>query len=184
MILKKTYLLFIFIILLSTACSDDDSFNGLRYDSSEILQFRVFAGSVNGGKSIDTTLNVTRYFPTSSFESFTNTTIAFTDNIITIMQNAPLPEKSLYRFEKNTLFIESAGRWQYYGFGDKNNLTINQHYIGYRQPGEDKFTVFRANPQSNIDSLIAVKQTPYITLEDMKSEKDTLIWCTRHSYFR
>lgn len=192
--MKTNKVLSIVILLIATtysACSNDDiSDRALRNNSSEISPFVVFAGSPDGGKRVhpDSIRNkVTAYFPSSVFEGYSSTAISFAgENIIIDSQlgMGGLPEKSIYKFENDILYIKNSGAWRYIGEGNQSLITIRQHYVGYKQPGNEHFQYKQLEPQKDIDSIKAVKTTPFELLDNMKAEEDTLIWCTRSSIFR
>lgn len=188
--LKNIYLLLILILAFS-ACSNDDNTSAgvLRYAESEIESpFKLYVGSANGAVECDTTdrLKIADYISSSIYESYSNTTIAFPSEnqiLITLAQAGVKPEKSLCKFEDGSLFIHTGEKYQYFGQGDVNALAVRQHYVGYKT-GEGVFLLRKIEPQKDVTPEEAVSYSSFDSLENMKQVEDTLVWCTRVSYFR
>lgn len=188
--LKNIYLLLILILTVS-ACSNDDntSVGVLRYAESQIESpFKLYVGSVNGAIECDTTdkLKIADYISPSIYEGYSNTTIAFpAENqiLVTFAQAGVKPEKSMCKFEDGSLFIHTGEKYQYFGQGDMSSLAVRQHYVGYKT-GEGTFRLRPVEPQKDVTAQDAVTYSSFGSLENMKLEEDTLVWCTRASYFR
>jgi len=189
MLSKKIYL-FIITVFFFAACGSDDSNSGiLRYieASSGVESYTLYVGSETGGYEVHTDSIINRInliFPTTVFESYSNTTITFWNESVIIEQSGSPAEKSLFKFEDNSLYIFNEDVPVYVGDGDKKALNIRQHYIAYKQPGDKTYQNIAASPQKNIDKDKAAAESPFGTIADMKSVEDTLVWCTRISAFR
>ncbi|MDR2955846.1 MAG: hypothetical protein LBV43_12265 [Prevotella sp.] len=187
--LEKYTLFGLFTLILLVSCGDDDDKGILRYVESQsgTESFTMYAGSEDGGIVVDPDsikIPQTTYFPNSTFESYASTTFSFTnDNVVMVEQSTPA-ERNEYKFEDGSFYLFKAGEYRYFGDGDKSIINIRQHYIGYKQQGESTFSLMQATPQKDIDADKAAAETPYGSIENMKSEGDTLIWCTHSSYFR
>lgn len=187
--MRKIYSLFTVVILFFYACGGDDNSGALRYiaASSGYESYTLYVGSESGGIEVHTDSikgRIDQIFPTTVFESYTNTTFVFFNNQILIEQAGSVPELSDYKFEDNSLYIYNNGDPIYFGDGSQTAIDVRQHYIAYKQPGDKRYNNISATPQKNIDKDKAVAQTPFETIENMKSEGDTLVWCTRISAFR
>ncbi|MFV0418074.1 MAG: hypothetical protein ACK5KT_05035 [Dysgonomonas sp.] len=177
------------VVVIFTSCGGDDNSGGLRYveTSSGYESYVLYVGSESGGVEVHADSikgRIDKIFPATVFENYTNTTISFINNHIIIEQSGSAPEKSIYKFEDNSLYIYKAEVPVYFGDGNHDALDIRQHYIAYKQPGDEVFNNISALPQKNIDKDNAAAESPFVTITNMKSEGDTLIWCTRKSAFR
>lgn len=186
---KYIYTLLFITALIFTSCGGDDNGGGLRYigASSGYESYTLYVGSESGGVEVHADSikrRIDKIFPPTVFENYGNTSISFLNDQIIIEQSGSTPEKSSCKFENNSLYIYNAEVPVYFGDGDQDALDIRQHYIAYKQPEDKAFNNIPALPQKNIDKDKAVTETPFGTIANMKSEQDTLIWCTRKSLFR
>lgn len=186
---KYIYSLLFITALVFTACGGDDAGGGLRYSeaSSGYESYTLYVGSESGGVEVHADSikgRIDKIFPTAVFENYGNTTISFLNDQIIIEQTGSAPEKSLCKFEDNSLYIYNAEVPIYFGDGNQDALDIRQHYIAYKQPGDKAFNNIPALPQKSIDKDKAAAESPFETIANMNSEGDTLIWCTRKSVFR
>lgn len=185
--LKYIYALPIIIVIMFSACGDDDSKGIIRYIESNIESYTIYVGSATGGQELHPDSikeRINEIFPTTIFENYTNTSMNFIDDFIFIEQSGSPAEMSRYTFEDGSIYLYNDETPVYYGDGDKTNLHIRQHYIAYKQPNDKKFTNRQLTPKKNINTNNVAQESPFLTIEDMKSEADTLIWCTRSSFFR
>lgn len=188
--LKKLYILLVFVLVFFACGSDDNSSAGvLRYAQSEIeTPFNLYVGSVNGAIRCDTTnkLKIADYISPSIYENYANTTISFPSEneiLITVAQAGTKPERSFCKFEDGSLFIHTGEKYQYFGQGDRSVIAVRQHYVGYKT-GEGSFLLKQIEPQKDVLPEEAVAYSSFGTLGNMKLVEDTLVWCTRVSYFR
>ncbi|MBK5719957.1 hypothetical protein JGH11_03640 [Dysgonomonas sp. Marseille-P4677] len=188
--LRYIYLLPILLLAFFACGSDDSTSTGvLRYAESKIEEpFKLYTGGSAGAIECDTTnkLKIVDYISSSIYENYSNTTIAFpAENqiLITLAQGGVKPEKSLCKFENGSLFIHTGEKYQYFGEGGINSLAIRQHYVGYKT-GEGTFRLRQIEPQKEVTAEEVASYSSFGSLENMKLEEDTLVWCTRVSYFR
>lgn len=185
--IKHLFFVPLLFIVLITSCGNDDSDKAIRYIESEVESYTVYVGSEEGGIELDLDSIKDRLdliFPMSVFENFTNTTFSFIDeNIVLIEQQGSKPEINNYIFEGNSLFLYKDKEPLYYGNGDISSFNIRQHYIAYKQAGDKTFINLQAIPQKEIGKDDIAKQSPFTSIQNMKSSEDTLIWCTRSSLF-
>lgn len=188
--MKYIYIAITLAFLFLCSCSSDsaDTAGVLRYKESEIEKpFKLYVGSPNGGKEYTKTdsLKIDNFIRSSFFESYSNTTITFPSEneiLVTFAATQVKPEKSVYKFENGSLFIYAGGKFLYFGEGNADALAIRQHYVGYKT-GEGDFVLEQVDPQKNITADDAVSYTTFGSLKNMTSVEDTLVWCTRASYF-
>lgn len=186
--MSRKYIYSLFLIVVGfTACGSDDNSGALRYiaTSSGYESYRLYVGSESGGVEVHADSikgRIDKIFPVSVYENYTNTIISFLNNQIIITQSGSPAEKSTYKFEDGSLYIFKGNIPVYFGDGNQNTLDIRQHYIAYKQSGDHIFNNISALPQKDIDK--AAQESPFGTISGMKSEQDTLIWCTRKSVFR
>lgn len=183
------YTLLLFITAIFTACGGDDNSGALRYiaTSSGYESYTLYVGSESGGVEVHADSikkRIEKIFPASVYENYTNTTISFLNDQIIITQSGSPAEKNTCKFENNSLYILKGDVPVYFGDGNQNALDIRQHYIAYKQSGDNAFSNIAALPQKSIDKDKAAQESPFGAISDMKSEQDTLIWCTRKAAFR
>lgn len=179
--LLRNILLSGFILVFFNACGNDDETNSLRYKNSKYIKFEVYAGSENGGVLINKKVDSVKYF-NAVMESFTDAMISFDADRILVGQLS-IAESSPYKFEDESLYIYNDGLWQYFGYGNTGNVTIRQHYAAYKENG-GAIQRFRGPSEEVYTIEEAVTSTPFAALSGMIYEADTLIVCTRDSYFR
>lgn len=179
--LLKNILFLGIILVFFNACGNDDDTNSLRYKNSKYVKFEVYAGSENGGVLINKKMDSIKYF-NAVMESFTDAMISFDADRILVGQ-VSISESSLYKFENESLFIYNDGLWQYFGYGNTDNVTVRQHYVAYKQNG-GAIQRFRGPSKDAYTVEEAVINTPFHTISGVKEKADTLIVCTRDSYFR
>lgn len=187
--LKKIYPFLVAVILIFISCGGDDESLALKYIESDsgYESYTLYVGSESGGVEVHTDSikdRIDLIFPVSVFENYTNASISFWGDAILIEQSGAPTEKSLYKFEDNSLYIYNEEVPVYYGDGDESALIIRQHYIAYKQPEDEVFNNIAASPQKVFDKDKAAAESPFGTIANMKAEGDTLIWCTRKSVFR
>ncbi|MDR1090529.1 MAG: hypothetical protein LBL79_05580 [Prevotella sp.] len=163
------------------ACGNNDDTNSLRYRNSKYIKFEVYAGSDNGGVLVNKKVDSVRYF-NAVMESFTDAMISFDANRILVGQ-VSISESSPYKFENGLLYIYNDGLWQYFGYGNTGNVTVRQNYVAYKQDG-GTIQRFRGPSQEAYAVEEAVMDTPFKKLSGMENKADTLIVCTRDSYFK
>lgn len=179
--LLKNILLLGLLLVFFYACGNDNSTNSLRYRNSKYTKFEVYAGSETGGVKINKKVDSVKYF-NAVMESFTDAMILFEDDRILVGQ-VSISESSPYKFENESLFIYNDGLWQYFGYGSTSNVAVRQHYVAYKQNG-GSIQRFRGPSQEAYTVEEAVINTPFKELSGVKNKADTLIVCTRDSYFR
>lgn len=187
--IRKIYLPLFTFIFLFVACGGDEDSGALRYvdSSSGYESYTLYVGSETGGVEVhqdSIKKRIDQIFPASVFENYSNTTISFLNDEISIEQSGSPAEKSPYKFEDNSFYVYKRGVPVYFGDGNQDALDVRQHYIAYKQPGDKSFNHISALPQKVMDKDKAAEESPFGTIADMKSEQDTLIWCTRKSAFR
>jgi hypothetical protein len=121
-----------------------------------------------------------RYF-NPVLESFADAILSFDGNRIQVGQ-VSISESSPYKFDNQSLYIYNSGEWQYFGYGSTRRVAIRQNYAAYRIDG-GAIQRFRGASQESYTVEEAVANTPFRSLLGMKSEKDTLIICTKEAYF-
>ncbi|MDR1707975.1 MAG: hypothetical protein LBR46_08215 [Prevotella sp.] len=163
------------------ACGNDDDTNSLRYRNSKYVKFEVYAGSEEGGALIEKKVDSVKYF-NAIMESFTDAMISFDADRILVGQ-VSISESSPYKFDNGLLYIYNDGLWQYFGYGNTGNVTIRQHYAAYKQNG-GIIQRFRGPSKEAYTMEEAIKNTPFAALSGMVNKADTLIVCTRDSYFK
>lgn len=179
---SKIYYLFISLIVIFSACSKNDTVAALQYRESKILGFEVYAGSSteHGHKIKTDSLDSIRYFR-PAFENYVDADISIIGNQLEISHPSIKRERSLYEFRGDSLFIKNDGRWQYFGYGNSNNIIIRQQYIGYiKSKNAIKLLQGSLTKDSSVEEII--KKTPFGKLEAMNNG-DTLMWCIRESSF-
>lgn len=175
------FYLFVFSLLFNS-CGNDDATSSLRYQNSKYAKFEVYVGSeTKGGVKIDKEIDSAKYF-SAVRESFTGATISFEGEKMMVNQLS-VSEISPYKFDGDKLYLKYNNNWQYFGYGNSNEVVIQQNYVAYRV-GIGAIKRFRAlsNPDFKVDDALG-----YISLKNLsnlKSESDTLIICTYDSYFR
>lgn len=183
--MKYIYYFFIIFVAGLVSCGSDEDTGVLRYKESTVGDFTMYVGSVNGGQVVppdSIKKRVEDYIRTALYENYANTTISFLNNEIIVSQNSP-GEKSIYEFQNGSLYLVKDNNLTYIGDGDHTVLNIRQHYISYKQTGDQGFYSKQANPQRIIDADVAASETPFFGVANMKSTEDTLVWCTRNSLF-
>lgn len=187
--LKQVYFSIISTAIILTSCGDDESkTNSIRHIESVTDTCYVFVGSETGGvvlhlDSIKDRLEIV--FPPTLFENFSNTSISFIDDSkLFIEQVGSKAEISNYMFENGSLYLLKNNTPVYYAEGDEKSLDIYQHYIAFKQDGDKTFTNKQVIPQKTVDKEDISGQSPFGSINNMKSKEDTLIWCTRISSFR
>jgi hypothetical protein len=179
-LLRNILLSGLFLIFFN-ACGNGDDTNSLRYTNSKYIKFEVYAGSETGGTLINKKVDSVKYF-NAVMESFTDAMISFDADRILVGQTS-ISESSPYKFENESLYIYNDKVWQYFGYGNTGNVTIRQHYTAYKQNG-GAIQRFRGPSKEAYTMEEAVTNTPFGTLSGMIYKADTLIVCTRDSYFR
>ena len=186
--LKFTYI-FLILLIVFAACGDDgNSERALRYidTQSGIVDFKMYVGSDEGGIEFDIDSlkkKVDAFFPSTLFESYTSTSVSFTNDEIIIEQSS-IYERFKYKFEDGSLYInKEGGELRYFGDGDQNALDIRQHYIGYKS-GDEAYHLLSSIPIKTISKDTVAAQTPFAKVAAMTNTGDTLIWCTRRATFR
>ena len=178
-LLKNILFLSLFLLIFS-ACGNDDDLNSLRYKNSKYVKFEVYAGSETGGALVVKKVDSIKYF-NAVMESFTDAMISFDADRILVGQ-VSVSESSPYKFGNDTLYIYNDKSWQYFGYGNTGNVTVRQHYVAYKQNG-GAIQRFRGPSKDAYTVEEAVINTPF-AISGMKNKADTLIVCTRDSYFR
>jgi len=176
---RNRNILLCIIALLFAACGSDSNSNALRYRNSKYAKFEVYAGAEEGGgRLVNVKMDSTKYF-SAVMESFTDAIISFDEDRILVGQIS-ISESSPYKFENESLLIYNSGLWQYFGYGSTSKLAIRQHYVAYKR--NNVIQRFRGPSKSDYTLEEALPGTPFSSLSEML-ESDTLIVCTRDSYF-
>lgn len=187
--LKRLHIIIITTITFFVSCSNDESDKGvIRYTESNIDTCFIYVGSETGGKELHLDSIRKRFdliFPTTVFESFSNTSFSFIEeDKVFIEQAGTKPEMNNYFFSEGSFYLYNNDTPIYYGEGNEESLNVRQHYIAYRQNGDKAYTNIQSIPQKIVNKEDISKQTPFGSIENMKSKADTLIWCTRISSFK
>lgn len=184
--LKYLYLISFLATTLFYSCGNESD-EIIRYTESKIDTCFIYVGSETGGVELHSDSIKDRLdliFPETTFENFNNTTFSFIDETTVLIEQESAPEINNYIFQGNSLYLYKNNEPIYFGDGDITSFNIRQHYIAYKQAGDNKFTTLQVPPQKELSKEDAAKQSPFVTIQNMKSIEDTLIWCTRSSLFR
>ncbi|WP_108822793.1 hypothetical protein [Dysgonomonas sp. Marseille-P4361] len=170
------------------SCGDDKTEGGIQHRESTIESTFGYIGSSSGVKELhpDSIKKILdRVFPATLFEEYADTYFIFLDEMtVAIDQGDSRPEINKYIFENGSLYLINNDTPVYYGEGDTNELKIRQHYVAYKRDGEKSFTTKQITPRKEVSEEDAATETPFLSIENIKSSKDTLIWCTRSSIFK
>lgn len=185
---KYLYPLLSITSILFSSCGSDDSGNSIRYIESEIEHYAIYVGSETGGKELPVDSIEGRFnliFPSHIFETLNSTSFTFVDdNSVVIEQTEGNPEINNYIFNDGSLYLYNDESLTYFGDGNTEELKIRQHYIAYKQSGDKDFYRLQAIPQKTINEDDIALQSPFTTIENMKSTEDTLVWCTKSTLFK
>lgn len=179
------------LILTSTiffSCGEDKTEGGIQHRESNIESYSVYVGSPSGGQELDPdsiAKKIDKIFPTSLFEEYAKTYFIFLDETtVVIEQGNSHAEINKYIFENGSLYLFNNEIPVYYGDGDAKNLNIRQHYVAYKRAGDKSFVATQITPRKTVSKEEASAETPFASIENMKSTEDTLVWCTRSSIFK
>lgn len=178
---KKRYILFVLSAILLIACSNENKTDNIRYISSSITDFNIYKGTVSGSDTVLTKKFDPATVFTRLYEQYpTDTYILFDDDFVYVNQGDIVKERSQYRFLNDTLlYITTGGIEQYYGSGNKKNLRIRQHYVGYKSTDKN-ISLFEGIPTEKFTLDDALKSAHKTSLP----VGDTIMWITRVSHFQ
>lgn len=176
-------IIIVFSVITFIACGDDDS-TTLIYQQSRTDTIRVYIGSESGVIRIprDSLKRSVNNYVGSMFETYTDGRLTFEEDLLLIKQGSSMSEKRYYKFEGSSLLVLSGEEWIYIGTGSRNEMNIKQHYIATIS---NNVLTFMPGPSvEDLTAEEAVKVTPFGSLQNMTSKTDTLIICTRESFFQ
>ncbi|MDR3059230.1 MAG: hypothetical protein ACK5KL_00020 [Dysgonomonas sp.] len=189
----KSYLL-VAIMALSLgfiSCSDDDDDvkypKTLNYKRTEVVGFRLYVGSENGGKEVSTVgLNPTKYWSLGWLAEDQDWAKGFSiefidDDNLTVNNEFDSENFSTkYKFEGGKLFFfgKEENEWDSFIRGNRNELIIEHGYIKYQ-----KITTDGLNPagsssddtHASLEDMIGENKM-FNSLSEMKHIEDTVMW--------
>ncbi len=191
--MKKAVYLIFFSALFFISCGDDDKLTNVKGISYiDLSDLTVYKGSVNGAEQVvyndlkNRTL-ATYFFQTAyAPNQFTYYNIEFFNDILTFVygssQSSQTKIVAPYTFKDGKLFILNADTLKFVAYGDNpDNLYLQKSIARYPSPviNRDSIQVFDVA----IDSDTLMKLSGIQSLENMKKEGDTIVWCNIKYYF-
>jgi len=183
----KRVLCLIFVFAMFMACGDDDkvsSIKTIRYiDLSDLI---VYKGTAAGAeeivyndfknRTIASYFFKNRYSP--DFYKYYN--LDFNNDILTYVfgtsDNNQTKIVSTFTFQDGKLFILNADTLKFVAYGDSpDNLYLERAIARYPVPGENKDTIHTFDVRIGADTIL--KLAGHTSLEDVKLDTDTIVWC-------
>jgi len=189
---KIIYSIFVFMLAF-VSCGDDDKISSertVRY--IDLSDLTVYKGSPNGGEKIiynDLKNRIqANYFFRNQFtpEQYQFYSIEFNKDRLTYVWGVSEGNQnkivSTYTFENGKLSILNADTLRLVAYGDDlNNLYLRKSLARYPLPGQDKDTIQVFDVTIGMDTIL--KLAGHQSIDDLKLEGDTIVWCNMKYIF-
>jgi len=173
-----------FAISFSACSSDDDDnkTNTVKYQKREITEFKMFVGSDEGGKEVQTNnLDIADYwgdkyfYDTNGGSSFDPDRIyTFDDKNISVTINGKVISTP-YKVDGDILYVydNTDNEWEILGHGTRYSYVEKSHCYKYIQSEGSGW----GNDEEAITLDMMLKKSNFGTLANMKNITDTIMWC-------
>ncbi|MDR2949979.1 MAG: hypothetical protein LBV71_12335 [Prevotella sp.] len=173
------------------SCSDDDDDDvkypkKLSYKRTEIVGFRLYVGSENGGKEVSTVgLNPTEYWSlewlSEDQDWAKGFSVEFVDGDNLTVNNEFDSEKfsTKYKFEGDKLFLfdKEENEWTSFIDGNRNTLALKSGFAKYNQVRADGASSGSNSDETHfsLEDMIGENKI-FNSLSEMKHIEDTVMW--------
>ncbi len=189
--MKKTKLtmavLALGLLIAAAACKKDDNKEDnntsiypktLTYKGYEVKEFKMYVGSPDGGKEMNTTGIDPKTYWKSYIENKNNEYIGDDYKFLseTEITSSTINKTYQYKFENGELYIFRENKWEKLSaYGDITNLHVKSScYIANRSGGMGSIGQ-NGGEYTSLTELMG--RVGFSSLSDMKSTSDTIMWC-------
>lgn len=191
--MKKIIYSILVCMLAFVSCGDDDKVSSertVRY--IDLSDLTVYKGSPVGGEKIiynDLKNRIqASYFFKAQYapEQYRFYNIDFNGDKLTYVWGTSEGNQrkivSGYALKDGKLFIENADTLRFVAYGDDlDNLYLRKSIARYPLPGQGKDTIQVFDVTIDMDTIL--KLAGHQSLDDLKAESDTIVWCNMKYIF-